>query len=349
MATIRDVAQRAGVSIATVSRVINRQGTIRPETRDRVLEAIDVLGFRPNAIGRSLKAGHSRILGVMVPTLANPVFAEAVEGLQHRARAAGYGVMITTSEYDAALERAAVETLMIGRVDALVLTVTDPAAAETRAWLEAVDRPVVLIYNQPGPCPTVTVDNAAAGCTAADLFIRAGHDRLAMVAGSFTGSDRARARWTGFAAQAQAAGRAAPSMVEIPFAETDLRPALADLMAGPDAPTGRFCSNDLIALRVIAALRSLGLRVPRDVSVLGFDGIAAGALFEPSLSTITQPSRTMGETAAALALSELAGGVAEPITILPHRLVEGASIGPPARASGRGDVTSPTPTGVPST
>ena len=349
MATIRDVAERAGVSIATVSRVINEQGTIRPETRDRVLAAIDALGFRPNAIGRSLKAGRSRILGVMVPTLANPVFAEAVEGLQHRARADGYGVMITTSEYDAARERAAVETLLIGRVDALVITVTDPAAEPTRAWLDALDRPVVLIYNQPGSCPTVTVDNAAAGRTAADLFIRAGHRRLAMVAGSFTGSDRARARWTGFAAQAEVAGQAAPAMVEIAFAETDLRPALADLMAGPAAPTGLFCSNDLIALRAIAALRALGLRVPRDVSVLGFDGIAAGALFEPSLSTITQPSRTMGETAAALALSELAGGVAEPVTILPHRLVEGASIGPPPSTSERGDVTSPTSTGVSST
>ena len=349
MTTIRDVAQRAGVSIATVSRVINDQGTIRPETRDRVLEAIDALGFRLNAIGRSLKAGHSRVLGVMVPTLANPVFAEAVEGLQHRARAAGYGVMITTSEYDATLERAAVETLMVGRVDGLVLTVTDPAAPDTVAWLDALDRPVVLIYNQPGSRPTVTVDNAGAGRAAADLFVGAGHRRLAMVAGSLTGSDRSRARWDGFAAQVGAAGCAAPAMVEIRFDQTDLRPALANLMAGPDAPTGLFCSNDLIALRVIAALRALGLRVPQDVSVAGFDGIAAGALFEPSLSTVAQPSRTMGEAAASLVLSELAGGAAEPVTILPHRLVEGASIGPPPKTARRGDVVSPTPTGVSST
>ncbi|MCB9957005.1 MAG: LacI family DNA-binding transcriptional regulator [Rhodospirillaceae bacterium] len=349
MATIRDVARRAGVSIATVSRVVNEQPGIRPETRARVHDAIDELSFRPNAIGRSLKAGTSRVLGVMVPTLANPVFAEAVEGLQHEARKAGYGVMVTTSDYDADTERAAVETLMIGRVDALVLTVRDAADAATRAWLDAIDRPVVLIYNEPGSRPTVTVDNAAAGAAAAEMFVRLGHSRLAVVAGSLTGSDRSRARWLGFANALQAQGCPPPVKVEIPFHQTDLGQAIADLMAGDAPPTGLFCSNDLIAMRTMAALRELGLGVPGDVSVMGFDGIATCRLLHPSLSTVSQPSRTMGEAAATLVLKELAGGVAEPFTILPHRLVEGGSVGPPPRAAQRGPTTSPTERGVPST
>ena len=352
MATIRDVARRAGVSIATVSRVINGQKAIRPETRARVQAAIDSLGFRLNAVGRTLKAGKSHTLGVLVPTLSNPVFAEAVEGLQHRARASGYGVMVTTSDYDAGLEREAVETLLVGRVDALVLTVTDPDAAEVRAWLLALERPAVLLYNQPGPRPTVTIDNEAAGRAAGRVFLQAGHRCLAMIAGSFAGSDRGRARWRGFAAavaEHQPHGWG-PTKVEIPFAETDLRPALSALLSVADPPTGLFCSNDLIALRAIAALRGLGYRVPGDVSVLGFDGIAAGALIEPSLSSIAQPSRTMGETAAALVLSELAGGVVEPVTLLPHRLIEGASVAPPAGASSGasspGAPVPPTETGV---
>lgn len=349
MATIRDVARRAGVSIATVSRVVNRQPGIRPETRSRVLDAIDELNFRPNAIGRSLKAGTSRVLGVMVPTLANPVFAEAVEGLQHVARSAGYGVMVTTSDYDADAERSAVETLMIGRVDGLILTVRDAADPDTRAWLNAIERPVVLIYNEPGSRPTVTVDNAAAGAAAADLFYRLGHRRLAVVAGSLTGSDRSRARWLGFSNELQGRGCPPPVKVEIPFDMTDLGATVDDLMAGADAPTGLFCSNDLIAMRTIAALRARGLSVPGHVSVLGFDGIAAGRLVDPSLGTVSQPSRTMGETAAALVLKQLAGGVAEPFTILPHRLVEGGSVGPPPRTDQQGPTTTPTEIGVPST
>ena len=349
MTTIRDVARHAGVSIATVSRVVNGQTAIRPETRDRVQSSIDALGFRPNAIGRSLKAGTSRVLGVMVPTLANPVFAEAVEGLQQTARAAGYGVMVTTSDYDMATERAAVETLMVGRVDALVLTVTDPTWPDTADWLAAINRPVVLIYNQPGSRPTVTVDNARAGAAAAELFLTRGHRNLAMVTGSLSASDRARARWDGFADRLRQAGMPAPEMVEIPFAEADLTAVLAPLAGRVGGPTGLFCSNDLIALRAIAALRALGLRVPDDMSVVGFDGIATGSLIDPTLSSVSQPSRTMGETAARLVLSELAGGVAEPVTILPHRLVEGGSVGSPPKATRLSLSDTPTNPGVAST
>ncbi len=336
---MRDVAAHAGVSIASVSRVVNGTAPTRAATTQKVQAAVDALGFRPNAVGRSLRTDRTRTFGVMVPAISNPVFAEAVAGLQSAAREAGYTVLITYTDYVRDAEASALQTMLSHRVDALVLTVADPDSNPLLDQLDAEERPYVLIYNQPNRKgrSAVTVDNVAAGRAVAETLVGLGHRRLGMVSGRFHASDRARARHRGFAAGLADAGLAAPALLEVDFTETDIRPALAGLYAATEAPTALFCSNDLLAIAVMGALRMLGKRVPEDVSVFGFDGIAVGALIDPTLATVVQPSREMGEVAIHHLLDRLAGCGQPQRIILPHRLRLGGSVGaaPPAIGADR--------------
>jgi len=328
--TIKSVAKRAGVSTATVSRVINEQGYIRPTTAERVRKAIAELNFRPNIIGRSLKTARTRSIGVMIPTLANPVFADAVAGIQDAAKTAGYTIIITATDYCSDSEFASVHTMLSNRVEGLILTV---AEAENNRLLDQLDAEgirYVLLYNQ--PCSrgrsTITVDNVAAARLAAEQFIAFGHRRIGMITGDPTASDRAAARRSGFIAALGDAGIHDPPIVEVDFMNMALSAELRNLFSAPLAPTAVFCSNDALAIAVIGLLRGLGKKVPNDVSIIGFDGISVGELIEPSLATIEQPSREMGVAAVQHLLDRLSGDASQQAKILPHRLRPGGTAGP---------------------
>lgn len=333
-ATIRDVAERAGVSVATVSRALNG-GAVMPETVARVRDAAADLGFRPNGVGRSLKTASSRLIGVLIPSLSNPVFAEAVEGIAAGVADAGYSLLFGVSDYHRAAEGRGIEALLRYRADGLILTVADAASSASLDVLEAAEVPYVLVYNPPGAHgrPTVTVDNRAAGYAVAARLAGEGHRRLGMIAGRLDDSDRARARHAGFVEGAVALGLEPPILREVPFTRPMLEPVLAALYAEPGAPTALFCSNDMLAIAVIGALAGLGLAVPGDVSVVGFDGIAIGGLLHPSLETVVQPSRELGRTAALRLLRRLAGEETGTPVILPHTLRRGGSVGPAAKHS----------------
>ena len=335
-ATARDVAETAGVSVATVSRVINRATGVNPETAAKVHAAVAELGYRPNGVGRSLKTASSRLIGVLIPTLSNPVFAEAVDGIAEGVADGGYSLLFSASDYRRDAERKGIETLLNYRVDGLIVTVADAADSEILDLLDAAEVPYVLAYNPAGAHgrPTVTVDNCAAGALVAERLIGYGHRRLGMIAGRLTDSDRARARYQGFAAAAAAAGLPPPRLCEVPFTRPALEPVLGEIFAAPDAPSALFCSNDMLAIATIGVLAGLGISVPGDVSIVGFDGIAIGNLLHPSLATVVQPSRELGRTAARQLLRRLAGEAAVAPVILPHVLRHGHSVGPAAK-SGR--------------
>lgn len=334
--TIRDVAALAQVSVATVSRVINGHDVTRPATAERVERAIATLGFRPHGIGRSLKTARTRTLGVMMPSLANPVFAEAVTGMETAAKEAGYTLLLAATDYRNENESRAVDTLRSRGIDGLILTVADAAKSPVLDALDADGTPYVLVYNGPA-CPTratVTVDNEAAGREVAERLIACGHRRLGMVAGAFATSDRSRARNAGFVAGTAAAGLEPPVLIEIDFSDMRLAGRIAPLFNTARPPTALFCSNDLVAIAVMGALRELGLEVPDDVSVVGFDGIMVGRWIAPSLATIVQPSREMGRRAVAQLLHRLSTNASPEHVILPYRFEEGRSLGrAPARRS----------------
>lgn len=361
--SIKQVAHLAGVSIATVSRLLNKPGSVSAETAEKIHRSIAELGFRPNFTGRNLRAGNSRTVGVVVPTLSNTVFAQCLQGIELAARALDYSVMFTTTEYLPEDESAAVELLLGHRVDGVILTVADAGANATLDLLERERIPFVLAYNQLADAAadagaeaathraSVSVDNRAAACDAVSHLIGLGHRRIQMLSGRFNASDRATQRYCGYLDAMQAAGLAPLPAIEVErhtlTAATDYQQMMADPL---HRPTALFCSNDLLALSAMRDLRALGLQVPEDISVMGFDGIPVGALMQPVLASVVQPSEQIGDVALrtlvdaierALPAAAAAAAVEEapvPVIagvrhILPHTLREGGSVAPPAPAS----------------
>lgn len=346
-ATVHDVARQAGVSPATVSRVLNGTVHVLPQTVAAVRQAARDLDFRPNLLGRQLRAQRTHNLGVVLPTLAHPVFAECLQELTAVARTKEHGVVPVATGYDAAQEDGAVEFLLRQRVDALVLTVADAARSRVLDKLDREQVPYVLVYNQLAPRrpdavrPTVSVDNRAAARDAVAHLIALGHRRIAMVAGRFRQSDRARLRWRGYADAMRAAGLVARPAVQVPFLSDDARLALVELMHARQRPTALFCASDQLALVVMHDLARLRLRVPDDVSVAGFDGVAIGALLNPALTSVVQPSPQIAATALALLLARLAGDAVAGSVLLPHALRLGATTAPPALLSCPAGATAP--------
>lgn len=340
--TLADVALAAEVSLATASRVFSHPQLVRETTAQRVHEAARRLAFRPNLLGAKLRSQQTRILGVMLPTLENAVFAECWAGIEEVSLATGYSLMLVTSGYDSARERERVEYLLRHRVDGMVLTVSDAAQSAVLDQLDSEGVPYVLAYNQASPAGqrhSVSVDNRTSACEGVNALIAAGHRRIAVVSGAFMASDRARQRFAGYEDAMRAHGLPALPPVNLPSHTASHSERIGALMGASVAPTAFFCTNDLLAIGVISDLKRLGLRVPRDVSVLGYDGIALGALVEPPLATVVQPNTDIGATAVRLLLKRLHAGTrpealsasTPSVTLLPHALrVAGTVAAPPA-------------------
>ncbi|SFD14890.1 LacI family DNA-binding transcriptional regulator [Collimonas sp. OK412] len=332
--SIKQVALEAGVSIATVSRLLNKPDSVSIDAASKINQAIEVLGFRPNFTGRNLRAGRSRTVGVVVPTLSNTVFAQCLQGVETAARQRDYSVMFTATEYRQEDESAAVALLLAHRVDGIILTVTNADASSTLDVLERERIPYVLVYNQPQQTarPSVSVDNRAAAHDAVTHLIHLGHTRIQMLSGQFHASDRALQRYHGYQQAMREHGLQALTPIEIPR-HTYAALSLEHLQIFRDPsqrPSALFCSNDLLALSVMRDLRAIGLRVPDDVSVMGFDGIPLGELMDPMLSSVAQPSEQIGE----LALRTLVHAIEEPqdgqapasTQLLPHTVRLGGSV-----------------------
>lgn len=343
-ATIRDVARLAGVSIATVSRVLNGTGVSTRETEERVRVAASRLAFRPNRIGRSLKTQRTLSIGVIVPSIRNPVFAEGIAGVEAAARAAGYSVLLMSTGYDRAREPACVETLLDHQVDGLVLAVADADDAPALDKLDALGVPYVLVFNQPDGDgrSSVGIDNVAGAREAVAALVAAGHRRIAMLAGRRAESDRTALRWRGFVQAHREADLEPGPLSEVAFEAPDVPGAVASLFSGGDRPTALFCSTDMLAIAAIRALADGGLSVPADVSVVGFDGIAIGEALVPRLATVVQPLRAMGEAAVVHLLGRAAGAPPARET-LAHRFRPGETVAPPPAGVPRPFRPSPPP------
>ena len=307
--SIHDVARRAGVSSATVSRVFNLPDKVTDATRLRVQTIAKALGYTPNASARTLRTQRSRVLGVVLPTLLNPVFAECLSGIASAATAAGYAILPITTDYQLTQEDQAVNLLMAGNVDAMILVVSNPAKSRALKRLKTAKLPYVLAYNRHAAHPCVSVDSQAAVVALVAHLAQLGHSRITLVSGQLAASDRAQQRLRGFQKGMQAVGLKSTGVLEVPFVQSAVQD-IKQLLSAKARPTALICSNDLLAIRSIRAAHLAGLSVPRDISVVGFDGIALGEELTPVLSTITQPNADMGRRATGLLLQALAGGVA---------------------------------------
>lgn len=329
--SILEVAREAGVSVATVSRVFNVPDKVAPATREHVENIARTLGYLPNASARTLRTQRSRVLGVVLPTLTNPVFAECLEGIAQAAVAGGYAISPFTTDYLLDQEDRAVNLLLAGNVDGMILVVSNPATSTALQRLAEVGLPYVLAYNQHPDHPCVSVNSELAVADVVAHLATLGHHRIAMVSGLLSASDRAQQRCRGYALGMEQAGLRAQPVLQVPFVAAAPE-VLGEALNNQDRPTALVCSNDLLAIRSIRAAHLAGLAVPRDLSVVGFDGIALGQDLTPQLSTVVQPNADIGRHSVELLAQAVASG--SPLgpdmgLTLAHQFRTGESCAPP--------------------
>ncbi len=328
--TTRDVAARAGCSVATVSRVVTGNGPVSEEMRRRVVEAALELGF---PLARAFPETRP-VISILIPSLTNPVFAAAVAGIEQRARGAGVFTILGQSNYDPAQEEAISTTLIAERPVGMIMTVCDPATSVALQNMRRAGLPVVTIYNEDAleGVAAVQVDKRLAIRRMTEELLALGHRRILFLAGKFISSDRSARRYEGYRDAMRAAGlEPAPAMV-VDFIDASRDIDLTGILS-EWRPTAIMASNDLLAVTVMASLRRAGLSVPEDISVTGFDGIDFARHVHPRLHTIRQPSQVMGGLAAALLL-DIAAGHKPPQQLRPDFIPQpGDSIAPPREHS----------------
>lgn len=306
-ATIIDVAAKAGVSFGTVSRVINNDIHVKKETRARVLNAMERLGFVANRQARSLAGGKSRSIGVLVPDLGTGYIGEIIRGIDGELSLANLDLILYTTHRTASKEANYVANLATGMVDGLLL-VLPRSPADYIGTLTQRKFPFVLIDHQGigQGCPAVGAMNWQGGYNATEYLIKLGHQRIGFITG-----------WMdlGCALNRLEGYRSALRTYHIPdtpeliyegkFFQPDGYAGALTLLDLPHPPTAIFASNDVMAMGVMDAIRSRGLRIPDDVSVIGFDDIPQAAMIRPALTTINQPLEKMGRVATQMLLDLL--------------------------------------------
>ncbi|WP_337269996.1 LacI family DNA-binding transcriptional regulator [Oryzifoliimicrobium ureilyticus] len=307
MTTLKDVAKRAGCSVATASRALGAGGPVSNAVKSRVRRAAAELGYRPEALLRR-RGGQRPLIGVLIPSITNPVFAASLSQIQNRMQVSGHAVVLAQSNYDPDQEADAIGALLSERPTGLILTLCNP---EHRVLQSRHLPPTVLLSNRPSAAfpAAVTVDNIEAGRRITQYLIDHGHRRILFVAGHFAASDRALLRYEGYRMALE--NNAVPLLpaVQIPFIDSNQQPDISVAVVELK-PTAIIASNDLLACGIIGAFRREGISVPQDISVAGFDGIAMGELMTPPLTTIEMPNASMGAVAASLLLDIAEKGVA---------------------------------------
>lgn len=315
--TIFDVAREAGVSYATVSRVINNKDHVKADKRERVLRAMTRLGYVVNQQARSLAGGKSQVVGLLVPGLDTSYIGEIIRGIDAELVSASYDLMLYTTHHRKTRESTYVATLTQGLADGLLLVLP----RNPGAYIETLRRrefPYVLIDHQgiDESGPAVGATNRAGGYAATRYLIELGHRRIGFITGTVD---------LGCSIDRLAGYRDAlleygitfdPALVrEGDFVQLDGYRGAHELLELPERPTAIFASNDVMAFGVMDAVREAGLRIPSDVSIIGFDDIPQASHVRPNLTTIRQPLEQMGRTATQMLLQQIANRAAEPVRI----------------------------------
>ena len=309
--SIREVASHAGVSVATVSNVLNRPEIVAQPTRDRVHSSIRELGFVRNESARQLRAGRSRTIGLVVLDVANPFFTDLARGVEDEASKAGFAVILCNSDDQERKEKRYLELLEEHRVQGVLITPVVGAGSRL-ARLQRRGTPVVLVDSRSasrGQC-SVAVDDVLGGDLAVSHLLATGHERIAYLSGP-PAIRQVADRHEGALRALRRAGRDAAGMQVIEAGGLNVaagQKAGAEIAAQPGGsrPTAVFCANDLIALGVLQEMTRNRIRVPEDISIIGYDDIDfAGAAAVP-LTSVRQPRQQLGHTAARLLLDEAA-------------------------------------------
>lgn len=336
MSTILDVAKLAGVSTATVSRVINNPDQVREDTRSKVERAMQLCNYKYNALARGFATKQSKTIGLIIPTIRNSVFAESTRGVQDYADGQQNQVILGNTYYSYDQEEKLIKTLLEKQVDGLIITTTNPKGAVLKSLVDE-GVPFVLLYStlKGGPMSAVGIDNYRGGYLATEHLVQLGHQRIGMVAGNFSMSDRSLHRWHGYK---QCLKKYDISYDKELLAQTDYslaggKAAAQKLLSLKTPPTALFCSNDYLALGAMKGAREMGLNLPQDLSVVGFDDILIASHIVPELTTVYQPAYEMGKLGAKL-LFELMAKESKPVQLMldSSLIVRASTVSPDSRA-----------------
>ncbi len=326
--TIKDVAKLAGVSVATISRVLNNSAVVSPETTERVNDAIKTLNYRPNFLGRNLRKRETNVILALIPSTEHTYYSEILHGMQYTASEFGYDILMSTTNSYLQREEHLLKMLSNRTVDAAVLM-------GTRLDKNELDE--MAQYNHVALCCeslegsgvlTVTIDNEKAAYDAVSYLISIGHTRVAMVSTEVRAPSSIH-RENGYLR--------ALAENNIPFNEKYMFRGSYDYSSGCDAleyfmeldekPTAIFAISDFLAAGVLKKAAELKIKTGRDFSVMGFDNISMADMYTPSISTVEQPCYKMGQTVSELIIENISGKKNSGRIILPHRLVLRQSTG----------------------
>ena len=330
--TLEDVAKAAGVSTATVSRCLNTPKLVVETTRARVMEAVEQLGYIPNFGARAMAAKRTYTIGAIVPTIENSIFAKGLQAFQEELFSLGYTLLMASSAYRAEAEEEQIRSLITRGADGLLLIgyERDPAIY---TYLQRQEVPVLVTwtYAKTKAVPSVGFDNFQAMRGLAEAVIALGHRKIGIIAGVTRHNDRATERLQGIKAAAQDAD----ATVEIVF---DIE-ARYDVEAGGDAfeqliknapeTSVVMCGNDVLGVGALIRARAMGMRVPEDISITGFDDVQLARIVEPQLTTVQVPHREMGRKAAAELVAMVEKSSAGVSHELESRLMLRGSLGAP--------------------
>jgi LacI family repressor for deo operon, udp, cdd, tsx, nupC, and nupG len=335
--SIKDVARLAGVSIATVSRCVNEPERVRPETREKVEQAIRETGYSPNTLAQSFRRGKTHLIMVVLPSVGDPFFTGVMQGIRAVASEHGYSLLINETQFNTLTADEIVTMVVSRRADGIVLLASmSPFGNRVLSSTSHRALPIVIGCETVSPeladFPGIHIDNFAAAREATEYLVSLGHERIAFITGqenSLLTLDREK----GYRQAMADAGRAAEArwIAEGNLSLDGAIEATQGLLALPRPPTAIFCATDEMAIGCLHAVKSAGLRVPGDISVLGFDDNRYARCMDPPLTTVMQPARLIGERVMQRLLQEIENGRTRGADseIVPHELVIRASTAPP--------------------
>jgi DNA-binding LacI/PurR family transcriptional regulator len=303
MVTIADVALEAGVSVATVSRVINHNGSVSQETTHRVKEAIERLAYEPNILARNFRKSESRVILILAPNITNPYYSQILTGIGFSARRLGYSFMICTTGGESDQERDFLDMLAKRRADGAIMLATGISREDIEHY--ASKYPIVQCseYYPDTSVAHVAIDNYRSSYQVVEYLLSLGHERIATIS-SVNNYPSTHQRLAGYRDALLKAGiKPDDALVRYGSFDYSFSSGLAaaqSLLQQKQRPTAIFCISDMLALGAINGAQNMGLEVPRDVSVVGFDDVAHATMFRPHITTMAQPCYEIGQRATEL-------------------------------------------------